>query len=176
MLTVDQLREHVTSSLSDDALQLRLDAAYEAIDAYAGSDGPVTELVDGGHRYITLSRPADEITSIVEDYSSDTPDTMAADDYLVHPGGYVIERLSGGTLSRHTWHHRVFVTYHPVGTDATRDLVAIDLVNFDLTMQAGLTMEQVGAWTRQYGQAKTFDQLHDEILGRLSSVPSLVVV
>ena len=175
MLTVTELREHVTSSLSDDELQRLLDAAYESIDAYVGVEGSITELVTG-QRYVVLARPADTITSVVEDYGASSPTTLAADDYIVHPGGYILERITGGTNSRSGWYRRVFVTYVPTDTQAIRDVVAIGLIDLDISVSPGMTMEQVGAWTRQFGQTKTYEELRQEVLARLDAGPSMVVV
>jgi hypothetical protein len=48
LLTVDEFREHVATSLVDDAIQRLLDDAEAEITAYAGPLGSaVTELVDG---------------------------------------------------------------------------------------------------------------------------------
>ncbi len=176
MLSVAELREHISSSLGDEALQRLLDAAYASIDAFLGTEGSATELLAGDHRYVILGRPAESITSVVEGFGATSPTTIATDDYLLHPGGYILERIVGGTTSRSRWRGRVQVTYRPRDDEAIRDVVAIDLINLDLNTKVGVTMEQVGAWMRQFGNNKTYDQLRDEVLARLASDPSLVVV
>lgn len=175
-LTLDQLREHVTTSLGDEALQRVLDAAYASIEEYAGEEDVATVLAVGGQRFLALDRPAYSVTSVVEDYGSSAPVTLAADDYIVHPGGYVIERNSGGTNSRSSWYRRVYVTFVPKDDAALRDMVAVDLVALDLTVKLGVTMEVVGSWTQQYAQSKSYDELRDEALSRLSPEPRMVVV
>jgi hypothetical protein len=58
LLTVDQFREHVETSLVDDAIQRLLDDAEAEIIRYAGDLGSITELIDGGSSRLVLSRRA----------------------------------------------------------------------------------------------------------------------
>src|SRR5688572_3893817 len=128
ILTVAELREHVPTTLVDDAVQRLLDAAEAEIVRVAGAPGATTELLAGGGRFLTLSKPAASFTSVTETRFSDVT-VLAADDYLVHPGGYLLERQTGGTHSRHTWFGQVAVIYTPVDDADIRIGVQIDLMN-----------------------------------------------
>lgn len=176
-LTVDQLREHVTSGLGDDALQRLLDAAYVAIAARIGASGTRTELAFGGFRTIALGRPASSVTGVTETVGTTTT-TLNANDYRLRPDTYTVERLSTGTNSRWAWAGAVEVTYTAVDDDALRDSVAIDLVRLALTSNPGLTSETIGAWTEQYASNAQWNSTEEyqSILSRLESAPSLVVV
>lgn len=176
ILTVDELREHVSSPLEEDALQRLLDGAEAEIVRYAGEPGSVTVVRDGRGRFITLDRPAASITSISETRWS-TSTTLAADDYLLRPSGTVIERLPGGTNSRHEWAGRVTVIYTAVDDDAIREVVQIDLVTLALNYEPGKGMEVIGSWTEQFASAAegNRDQF-DAILSRLDAGPSMRVV
>lgn len=176
ILTVAELREHVPTTLVDDAVQRLLDAAEAEIVRVAGAPGSTTELLAGGGRFLTLSKPASAFTSVTETRYGDVT-LLATDDYLVHPGGYLLERQTGGANSRHTWFGQVAVIYTPVDDEDIRIGVQIDLMNLVLNYSAGLTSETVGSWTRQFRQALDANSIErDEILGRLNPLPGMVVV
>lgn len=174
-LTVDQLREHVTSELSDEALQRLLDAAYGAIATRIGPAGDRVEQFYGGFRTIGLGRPTDSVSSVSETIGTTTT-TLNANDYRLRPDGYTLERLATGTNPRWYWFGTIMVTSTPVGDDATRDEVAIDLCRLALNYNPGLTMEQVGSWTTQFVSSSIWNNAEEReaILGRLA--PSLGVV
>lgn len=178
ILLVGEFREHVTTALGDDALQRLLDAAEAEIVRFVGDSGTgaVTDIRDGRGRFVTLSRPAASITSITEaHWSTDT--VLAADDYLLHPSGLVIERLPGGTHSRSHWHGRVTVVYVPVDDEAIRIAVQLDLVNLALNYSPGAGMEVIGSWTEQFNQAVGANRGEaNAILSRLDVGPSMVVI
>src|SRR4051812_3591782 len=98
LLTVDQFREHVETSLVDDAIQRLLDDAEAEIIRYAGALGSRTELVDGGSGRLVLTRPVGSITSVTETFGT-TDTILAADDYRQR-NVYVLERLYTGTNGR----------------------------------------------------------------------------
>lgn len=176
ILTVDQFREHVSSGLGDDAIQRLLDAAEAEIVRYAGAPGSVTEVSDGGGRYITLGRPAASVTSITETVPGSAT-TLAVDDYFLYPSGLILERVTGGTNSRHAWHGRVAVTYTAADDSDIRIGVQLDLVNLAINYNPGATMEQIGAWTEQFAQAADANRAEfDSVLARLDIGPSMVVV
>lgn len=149
MLSIGDLRKHVTSTLEDPDLQRLLDAAYQAIDLYAGVTGPVTEVITSGPGdLLMLSRPASAITSVSEWFWS-TSTVLASNDYALS-GGQMIVRLVTGTNAYGRWRGRVTVTYTPLDDTAERDRVAIALVQLDLTHNPGLSSEQIGEWTETY--------------------------
>lgn len=182
ILTVDELREHVNSGLDDDALQRLLDAAEEAIVARAGASGARTEIVGGGYRLISVARPIDtaETVTITEQspYGSDTVTTLAADDYLIRPGGLLIERLVTGTNARRTWYGHVSITYTPVSDDAMRAEVQLDLVRLALAYNPLLTGQTIGSWAEQYAANSAWNSSteREAILSRLDVGLGMVVV
>lgn len=177
ILTTDEFRAFVTTALEDAALQMLLDAAETEILRAAGAPGSTEELFRGGGRLVALGRQAESIASIVETIGS-TDTTLDANDYLLHPDLYVIERLSTGPNGRSYWYGRVLVTYTPTDDEALRQGVQRDLVNLMLNYVPGLTMEQVGAWTQQFAanSAWNTDEERANILARLDGAPSLIVV
>ena len=180
LLTLDEFRGLSESTLDDEPLQLLLDAAEAEITGFAGPVGEITEIINTGGRLLVLGRPAASITSITET-SRITPSQvtiLAADDYLAYPGGLVYERLRGGTNSRSAWYGRVTVTYVPEDDLDIRKGVQADLVNLMLNYAPGYTSETVGAWTRQLGSNREWNQSTERgsILSRLGSGGRMVVV
>lgn len=176
LLTVAQFREHVTTSLGADAVQRLLDASEAEINMEAGALGSTTELASGGGRYIFLDRPASAFTSVTETWGS-TATILAADDYLVHPGGLLMERLSTGTNARSSWYGQVAVIYTPTDDTAIRVGVQLDLMRLAINFEPGLASTTIGSWTEQYRQAVDAQaQERDSILARLAPEPALVVV
>lgn len=177
ILTVGEFREHVESTLGNDAIQRLLDAAEAAIVAFAGAPGSAIEVIDGGYRRIVLSRPASAITTVVERYGS-TDTTLAADDYRLRGGGYVLERILYGTNPRSTWRQLVTVTYTPVDDADLRVAVQLALVRLLINQNPGVTQEQIGAWLEQRTQSSVwnFGTEWDTILGQLAPEPMIGVV
>jgi len=178
ILTPDQLREHVTTSLGDDALQRLLDAAEWAIVNRAGPPGARTELATGGFRYITLARPVASITSIIETDPVGFQTTLDPDDYIIGTGEMVIERLSTGTHPRFRWDWRVTTAYTPVDDDPIRVEVQIALCELALNYAPGLAEETIGEWTERYANNSAWTNAaeRDSILERLAIGGRMVVV
>lgn len=147
ILTPDELREHLTTALVDAALQRLLDAAEYLIVDRIGPPGARTEIVGGGTRYLTVSRPIESVVSVTETLLSDSR-LLAASDYRIR--GYLLERLITGTNGRFRWWGDATVVYSPVDDSALRAEVQIDLCKLAVTSNPGLTSETVGAWTEQY--------------------------
>lgn len=176
ILSVEDFREHVSTTLEDDAVQRLLDAAEAEILRYAGDPGAASEVYTGQGRYITLARPAASVSSITETRYTTTT-TLAADDYFLYPSGLILERLTGGTNSSRYWRGRSVVTYVPRDDADIRVGVQLDLVNLALNFEPGKGMEVIGSWTEQFSQAAEANrELFDGILARLDVGPSLVVV
>lgn len=182
ILTVDELRKHVNSGLEDDALQRLLNAAEAAIVARAGTTGERTEIVGGGHRFISTRKPIDTALTVTiteqSPYGADDVTTLAVDDYLIRPGGTLIERLVTGTNARSRWYGYASITYTPVSDAAVREEVQIDLVRAALTYNPGLTGQQIGSWSEQYAANSAWNNAEerDSILARLNPEPSMLVV
>jgi len=175
ILTVDEFRAFVHSDLGDDELQLLLNAAEEAIVAYAGSPSSVTELIDGGPNRIALRRPASAITSISETRST-TVTTLAGNDYRIRADGYVLERLNTGTNPRLYWWGLVTVTYTPVADADTRKSVQIELVKLDLAQDAALKSQTIGSFSETFDTDTNQDEQRSAILARLTPEGSIRVV
>lgn len=145
MLTVEELREHVTSVLGDDALQLLLDSAYQAIAAHMGGEGDygvVDEMVTVHGSLLPLSRRVGSITSVVECGA-----TLTTDDYELRSSRMMLRRLRAPA-----WRGRVDITYIPEDDAAERDRIAVELVKLDLNHVPGVTAETVGSWSQQMAQ------------------------
>lgn len=177
ILTVDELREHVETSLGDDAMQRLADAAEAAIVSRIGATGERTELLHGGYRTISLGRPVASIDGVTETVNTTTT-TLDPSDYRLRPDGYTLERLSTGVNRRWQWWGLVEVTYTPTDDAALRAEVQIDLVKLALTYNPGLTSETIGTWTEQYASNSVWNnsQEREAILARLDPSPGLVIV
>lgn len=175
LLTVDQFREHVETSLVDDAIQRLLDDAEAEIIRYAGDLGSVTELIDGGSSRLVLSRRAGSVTSVTET-SGTTTTTLDADDWRLR-SAYVLERLNTGTNPRWTWSRFATVTYVAADDTDTRAVVQLELVKIAIARNPGLAAQTIGAWTEQYvnNSAWNPDLERASILARLLD-PSIGVV
>ena len=127
LLTVGELREHLETDLSDEALQRILNAEEAEIVRRHGPTATQAETLDGGETLLFLSRTASSITSVVETESDNlTQTTLASDDYRLLPAGKV-ERLVTGTNPASYWAHLVTVTYVPEDQAAQRRLVLVQL-------------------------------------------------
>jgi hypothetical protein len=163
--SVTRLREFVTSSLSDAALQTYLDAAMAAIDDVLGPLTATDRLSASGD-LLRLSRAAESITTVVEDARWAVL-TLADDDYELSDSGQVLYRLSSGTNPRWYWHGRVDVTYVRRDDPATRLRVAVALVDLELTQSTGLASQSIGTWSETYRTDKEHVAQRAEILASL---------
>jgi hypothetical protein len=182
ILTVDEIRAYVDTDLDDASLQRLVDSAEEAIVAYAGPPGEVTQLVDGGVGRLALARPASAMTTVTESRGTTTT-TLDADDYRIRADGYVLERLNTGTNPRSTWYGQISLTYTPVADTATREAVQIELVRIDLASSSGgggggLKSESIGDYSASFGSSdgRTPDQQRADALARLNPEPMMAVV
>jgi hypothetical protein len=151
-LTVAQLREHVTSSLADTALQRLLDDAYAAIAEAIGASGDVDESHRAGNGpLLMLAHAASAIVSVTED-ATGTAVALDPDDYFLRPSGSLLERLATGPNPRSYWGGRVDLTLTPRLAEAQRDRVAIELVKLEITSNPGIASQRIGPWTETYAQ------------------------
>lgn len=177
ILTVDELREHVTSDLAASALQRLLDAAEYLIVKRVGDAGSRTEIVGGGARFLTVTRPIAAITTVTETLLNDSR-VLAAGDYRTRYGGYLIERLITGPNGRFRWWGDVTVVYTPVDDSALRASVQIDLCKLALDHHPGLTAETIGTYSAQFGANSVWNNAleRDSILSVLDPEIGMVVV
>jgi len=133
LITVDQLREHIETDMSDDALQrLADDAEAEIISKYGPHTSQVEPfLLDTAQSFLYLSRPVDAITSVVETVDG-VETTLAADDYELVSQWRRINRLGTGTHGRTYWGEKVVVTYAVTDENAERTGVIIDIVKLEV--------------------------------------------
>jgi hypothetical protein len=151
LLTVADLREHVSSGLADDALQRLLDAAEADILAW---DGPLTAVTERhaseGTDRVLLARPVSSFTSVKELDATDAVYlTCAADDYRI-TDHYLLERLQTGTNPRSYWYGTVEAVYTPVDDSDARKLDQIDLVKLALAWE-GVQSQRVGEFSSTSG-------------------------
>lgn len=167
-LTAAELREHITTALSDDALQLLADAAWEAIAQAAGAEGALTEVYDGSGTYLFLTRPVSAFTSITETVGS-TATILAADDYRLSPDGMSVRRLATGTSPQSYWQGDVSVVYVPADDEAQRQVVQIALVRLYVNHHPGIADERIGDWTESFQSNSVWNyaQERDNILATL---------
>lgn len=179
-LTLDDYRGLHSTALGDEALQLLLDAAEADVLAFTGTaDATVVEWHSGGRALIALARPAESITSVVEEGPHNaTPLTLAADDYRIDPSGVLLYRQGTGTNPRWTWlRGRVVVTYTGAKLEEQRLAVQADLVHLAESYNPGVGMTVVGAWTEMYATTMRANAVEREaILSRLTMRGRMLVV
>jgi len=160
--TVTRLREFVTSSLSDSALQVYLDAAVEDVDDVLG---PLTvhERFRVHGSLLPLSREAESISTVV-----DGPTTLAADDYELSDSGRYLRRLHDGTNPAYWWARHVDVTYVRDDPVASRWRAVVALVQLDLDQRPGLQSETIGTYAYTKSTTRSYPELRDEILATLT--------
>ena len=161
LITVGQLREHVETDLSDDALERLVDSAdAEMIRAFGPHDGELSVLVAGRGYRIWLPRPAKSITEIGEWAGWETPgdaDPVSADKYSLEHGGRTIFRTDAPFMTN------VQITYTPIADNPRRTQALIDLVKLELEYR-GLNTERVGSYSVTY---MDHDKKRQRILTRL---------
>jgi hypothetical protein len=177
LLTVDEFREHVTTSLGGDAIQRLLDDAEAQIDAFAGAVGSAVDLVTGGGSRIVTTRPIASVTTVVERDGGSSPVSLATDDWELF-GTFLLLRSRHGTNDASYWRGPVRVTYTPVDDTDTRKIVQLELVRLEMTTNPGLASETVGAWTQTYSSigSKSVPEQRGDILSRLHQAAGFAVV
>lgn len=162
ILTRDELREHVETSLSDDALDRVLAAAELTLEESCGVfvppgsgselPDPVTETVfRPGTRILPLTQPValdpdtgDPLVDSVMEYAwGDTTGTeVVAADYLVRPDG-----LDRGP---NVWPYRTVVTYTPANRLALRQMAIVELCRIEIAFDPVLASQTIGDWSESY--------------------------
>jgi hypothetical protein len=173
-LTPDEFREHVTTSLGDDALQRLLDAAEEAIIGVIGTGGSATEDFEVHGERLMLSHRASTITSVTERTDPwATGTALAANDYGLSSSGWTLRRLSSGTNPGYYWAYRTTVVYEPVSDAAERRRVQMELVRLELAFTPGLVSQTIGGWAETY--SGDYSAQRQAILGSLNPDGVLMV-
>jgi hypothetical protein len=138
----NQIREHVETDLTDDALQRLIDAAEEDL----GSETAVVEYFRGlGRQVLHLRRLASAISSVTEhkadgDLALVVPGLTTADMRLLQ--GRAVERLTTGTNPSSYWYEKTTVTYVPNDLSRRKQCV-IDLVRLAVERR-GVASEGTG--------------------------------
>ena len=169
LLTVEECRSHVTTSLSDDALLGVLLATEADVDNAAGVVAQ-TEYLAGGYADLVLAYPAGTISTVVEHWDS-SPLTLAASDYLVD--GYILRRLTTGTNPRTWWYGPVKVTHSQPERLEERKRAQVALVRLELTSATGISAERMGDYSVSYGvnmRGPTYPEQRQAILASLQPV------
>ena len=173
--TVTRLREFVTTSLSDAALQVYLDGAVAAVNGAIGEPGETVEYRHAHGDLLPLSRQAATVSEVIED-TRWSATTLAADDYEISPTGRILMRLRTGTNPRWSWWGRVKVTYVPVDDTAARVRVYLALVQLELNHAPGLSAQQIGTWSEQYtsNSVMNYEIERASILATLNDGPGVI--
>jgi hypothetical protein len=170
VLTVAKLREHVPTTLGDDALGRLLDDAYAAVAAEVAPAGTVSEMHHAARgRLLMLNHQASGIVSVTERATSPTPVVLDPSDYRLRPSGSLLERLETGTHPRGHWWDEIDVLLTTVDDEAQRDRAVVDLVHLELNFNPGLAAYSTGVYSETYasggGAARVgYDEHRLEIL------------
>jgi hypothetical protein len=157
MPILDQVRAHVETGLTDEALGRLIADAVEDVEGRFGNDAEKTVVLRGdGLALLRLIRPASAITSITEQrYLSQAGVLLDPTDYELRPGGRLLERLpSTGTWGY--WGRKVTVVYDPIPEISLRDRLVIDLVQLAV-QHNGLQSEKIGDYSsssQEYTKAR----------------------
>ena len=148
LLTVAEVKEHVTTGLSDTALGRLIDAQDSYIQRMVGPHDPATTMVyetesgyasGQGLQRIWLPRPASSISTVEDRYPYDSEFTVrAGSEYYLSDGGRSVN------LKLHFYEFFrpvVRVTFTPVSENAERAQALIDLVRLE-TQDTGLKSER----------------------------------
>lgn len=168
LLTIDEVRGFITTSLGDDELLVLLTAAEEAIVDFAGQLGYDTTPADLEEHFavhgprILLSRRASAIVSVTED-----DEALDTDDYALRPSGLILDRRDDGTTPALYWRAPTVVTYTPLSDVAERQLVQVELVKLGIAFNPMLASQTIGPWSESYSTGRPYIEQRAEILASL---------
>ena len=133
LLTLAEVREHVETGLSDDALDRLISAADAEIISYAGAHDDGEEIVGrintNGVRGF-MPRVAASVSQVEDRTGDSTWVVRSTDTYELTHGGRIIESLKS------RFHHEIRATFLPVSTEGQRRLALIQLVKLDTQFNA----------------------------------------
>lgn len=156
IITVEELRELVETDLSDEALQIEIDAAEQAILRVAGSLDDVTEEREGHSEYVILARHAAEITTVSDDDGE--TELTETDDWILLSDRRSLRRVGA------RWRHRVQVAYTPADELALRQMVIVQLVRHAITGTPGVIGFTEGNWSIQFASGETWSAARQGVL------------
>jgi uncharacterized repeat protein (TIGR02543 family) len=175
LITPTGLRAHVSTSLTDAALQEIIDAEEAAIIERCGSNAAEVEEFEDEYpgALIFPKCPVASVTSIIEKWVDSfiggiSSTTLDATDYEIVSGGKQIRRLSTGTHPLSCWGNRVVLTYTPTSDTSRRVKALIDLCALSLSAKPGYKSESVGGGEYSY-TAADIEAEREKILARLGS-------
>lgn len=173
LLTVEDLREHISTSLSDDALQVIIDANEALINRVLGELGvPLTEIhhqtgyesiILTEHRFNVVDSPPSP--TVIMGYGLPGAVTLDPDDFRVE--GVAIRRIDWGGNPGIWYDTPIAVTGTLVDNTEERILAMIQLCNLDINYKPGVQSYTVGKRSVTYGsgqQASTLPELKAEVL------------
>lgn len=148
LLTVPEVREHVTTTLGDDALERVIDACQADIDRWAGSfqypADEAQEVVETvyaqGRTLLRLSMEPLEVAEVVDIVGSTETALLVDDDW----------RIRGDSLERvgYLWGERTRVTYTPANSLTIRQRALWKLVQLEINHDPLVGSQRVGEWSR----------------------------
>jgi hypothetical protein len=185
LLSLEEFRARVTTSLSDAGITSALESAEEEILDYAGPPGDVTEHFAGGHNQVMLGKRASMIVRASE-YVGMLRFDLDHEDYELSASGNVVRRLIGGPNPCRYWRPNnypetlypasslfasgsfpvlsvlsvegyVEIVYEPYSGIGLRKAVQAELVALDLgiTNPGARTSERIGEWTETFNANST---------------------
>ncbi len=168
LLTVEQLREHIKTTLPDDAVQRLLDAnEVEIVERYGSSTTAATYVFYPYNvSLIALPRMAAAVTSVLED-RDDTESTLPIANYRLTQGGRTLERRSTPTDGYTTWGDRVVVTYSITNEVARRRRVLVRVMHYDIENRPGVGSQSTADQSISY--SSRLDDEREEIFRSLDA-------
>lgn len=166
LMGLEEVRAHVTTPLTDDALQQVIDACERDIVRWAGpldedSYGvlPVTETVYArGRRLIALRQEPASVTTVTDVNGTTESELDEDDDWRVR--GHHLERVNG------YWGGQTVVTYVPADTLALRRRALVKLVQLEVNYDPGIGSQSAGGWQQAYF-GKSYEAERQAILDTL---------
>lgn len=167
LLTDEEARQFVSTTLDTEAFAILLSASEEAIvDAVGALEYDETPNVEERHfpagDLLRLSRRPSLVLSVLEDTTE-----LETDDYALR--GTILRRLADGTNPRSCWWSPVTVTYTPVSDVNSRKRAQAELLQLYLASRPGVTSQTIGPWTEAYGQMSQMLAQQSSILASIRS-------
>jgi hypothetical protein len=167
-LSLSQARSFVPTNLTDEALLSLLDDVRRQIDSTVGPRGNVTEWLAAQGPLLMLSRQADSIVSVTNDWNAVLLDPT---DYELSGSGMTLRRLRTGPNPGYGW-GRVTVVYSTADAADRRTSAAVELLKLEVAY-SGFNSQSTQSESRSFGDLQAQRQ---EILGGLvnDTAPALL--